>query len=124
MRQTGLALILPHGFDGAGPEHSSCRMERFLQLANSDGGIRYYSPSDKLERLSIDENKFYENYKTANFSMVNPTRPANMFHVLRRQMKRNFRSPLIVAGPKGCKFLFIFSAKARRMPLEIRRYGS
>ena len=101
MRQTGLALILPHGFDGAGPEHSSCRMERFLQLANSDGGIRYYSPSDKLERLSIDENKFYENYKTANFSMVNPTRPANMFHVLRRQMKRNFRSPLVIAGPKA-----------------------
>lgn len=78
-------------------------MERFLQLANSDGGIEYYEPAsgDKLNLLKIDDNKFYESYKTANFSLVNPTRPANMFHVLRRQMKRNFRSPLIVAGPKA-----------------------
>jgi 2-oxoglutarate dehydrogenase complex dehydrogenase (E1) component-like enzyme len=60
-----------------------------------------------MNRLSIDEKKFYENHRTANFSLVNPTKPANIFHVLRRQMKRNFRSPLIVAGPKACNLLFI-----------------
>ncbi|KAM6960870.1 2-oxoadipate dehydrogenase complex component E1 [Aplochiton taeniatus] len=78
--QCGLVILLPHGYDGAGPEHSSCRMERFLQMGDS-----------KEEGVDGDN---------VNMSMVNPTTPAQYFHLLRRQMIRNFRKPLIVAGPK------------------------
>lgn len=65
-RQTGLVLLLPHGYDGAGPEHSSCRMERFLQLSN--------------EEFEAKENK------DINMSIVYPTTPAQYFHLLRRQV--------------------------------------
>lgn len=102
LRQNALTLILPHGYDGAGPEHSSCRIERFLQLANSDGKIRSKKlTTDKSQPLSMDSEYFWEDIQSANFSFVFPTKPANIFHVLRRQMKRNFRKPLIIAGPKG-----------------------
>ncbi|RIB30188.1 dehydrogenase E1 and transketolase domain-containing protein 1 [Gigaspora rosea] len=83
LRQSGLVMLLPHGYDGAGPEHSSCRIERFLQLTN-----------DKFDIL--DENI----PSNPNMHIVNPTTPAQYFHVLRRQMKRNFRKPLIIATPK------------------------
>lgn len=78
--QSGLVILLPHGYDGAGPEHSSCRMERFLQMCDS-----------KEEGVDSD---------TVNMAVVNPTTPAQYFHLLRRQMIRNFRKPLIVVGPK------------------------
>lgn len=78
--QCGMVILLPHGYDGAGPEHSSCRMERFLQMCDS-----------KMEGVDGD---------TVNMSVVNPTTPAQYFHLLRRQMIRNFRKPLIVVGPK------------------------
>uniref|UniRef100_A0A672I6P0 2-oxoadipate dehydrogenase complex component E1 n=1 Tax=Salarias fasciatus TaxID=181472 RepID=A0A672I6P0_SALFA len=78
--QCGLVILLPHGYDGAGPEHSSCRMERFLQMCDS-----------KEEGVDGD---------TVNMAVVNPTTPAQYFHLLRRQMIRNFRKPLIVVGPK------------------------
>ncbi|XP_018602829.2 2-oxoadipate dehydrogenase complex component E1 [Scleropages formosus] len=78
--QSGMVILLPHGYDGAGPEHSSCRIERFLQLCDS-----------KEEGVDGD---------SVNMSVVHPTTPAQYFHLLRRQMIRNFRKPLIVASPK------------------------
>ncbi|CAM2098654.1 unnamed protein product [Caretta caretta] len=78
--QSGIVILLPHGYDGAGPEHSSCRMERFLQMCDS-----------------AEEGVDGDN---VNMSIVHPTTPAQYFHLLRRQMIRNFRKPLIVASPK------------------------
>ena len=73
-------MLLPHGYDGAGPEHSSCRIERFLQLTDSSEN-------------AVDSDD-------VNMQVVHPTTPAQMFHLIRRQMVRPFRKPLIVAGPK------------------------
>lgn len=110
LKQNGLVLLLPHGFDGAGPEHSTCRMERFLQMANSDGNNRQFTLKEhqsKREELKVHEPIFYENHNDSNFSFVVPTTPANFYHVLRRQMLRNYRKPLIVASAKTRNNLFI-----------------
>jgi len=80
LNQSGLVMLLPHGMDGAGPEHSSCHLERFLQMTDS-----------KEDGIDGDD---------VNMQVVNPTTPAQYYHLLRRQMIRNFRKPLIVAGPK------------------------
>ena len=72
LRMSGLVMLLPHGMEGQGPEHSSARLERYLQLCAED-----------------------------NMQVVNITSPANFFHALRRQVKRNFRKPLIVMSPKS-----------------------
>ncbi|KAF8304745.1 oxoglutarate dehydrogenase [Clavulina sp. PMI_390] len=84
LQRTGLVMSLPHGYDGQGPEHSSARMERFLQLCDDHPHV--FPPPEKLERQHQD----------ANMQVVYPTTPANYFHVLRRQNKREFRKPLII----------------------------
>ncbi|MDR3737320.1 MAG: 2-oxoglutarate dehydrogenase E1 component [Acidobacteriaceae bacterium] len=83
--QSGITLLLPHGYDGQGAEHSSCRLERYLQLADDDP----YSC-----RLTGHLNR------DTNWQVVNCTTPANYFHVLRRQLRRDYRKPLIVATSK------------------------
>jgi len=84
--QNGLVMLLPHGFDGNGPEHSSCRIERYLQMSDS-----FDSPITKPKR---------DLYEECNIQIVNCSTAANYFHVLRRQMLRPFRKPLIVVAPK------------------------
>jgi len=78
--QSSLTILLPHGLDGAGPEHSSARLERFLQMTDS-----------KEDGADGDD---------VNWFVVNPTTAAQYFHLLRRQMVRNFRKPLVVISPK------------------------
>jgi len=72
LRMSGLVMLLPHGFEGQGPEHSSARLERFLQLCAEE-----------------------------NWIVANCTTPANYFHVLRRQLHRSFRKPLVLMAPKS-----------------------
>jgi len=72
LRMNGLVMLLPHGYEGQGPEHSSARLERYLPISAED-----------------------------NWQVVVPTTPANYFHALRRQVRRNFRKPLVVMTPKS-----------------------
>ena len=91
MRQCGMVMLLPHGYDGQGAEHSSCRVERFLQAVDDDEDV-------------IPEN-MEEDYRNQiqhhNLQIVNCSTPANYFHVLRRQVHRQFRKPLVVVAPKS-----------------------
>jgi len=82
----GLVMLLPHGFDGNGPEHSSCRVERYLQLCDTPD-----TPKVKPKR---------DIYEECNMQVINATTAPQYFHVLRRQLLRPFRKPLVVVAPK------------------------
>lgn len=112
LRQSGLVLLLPHGYDGAGPEHSSCRMERYLQLCNSQVIAynsscfdKYYSFSENQKDTSLSWGCTTDGIdksllEPANLQVVVPSTPAQYFHLLRRQMQRPYRKPLVVVAPK------------------------
>lgn len=90
LRQSGLVMLLPHGYDGQGAEHSSCRMERFLQQVDED--------PDYIPSMAADERM---QIQRTNWQVVNCSTPANYFHCLRRQVHRDFRKPLVVISPKN-----------------------
>lgn len=87
--QSGLVMLLPHGYDGQGAEHSCARLGRFLQMSADDPFVIPW------EHLKERNQTFYNNIQ-----VVNPSTPANYFHFLRRQIRRDFRKPLIVMSPK------------------------
>jgi len=92
VRQSGLVMLLPHGMEGMGPEHSSARPERFLQQTKED--------SETYPDYAPEEFELRQNYNT-NWFICNITTPANFFHVLRRQVYLEFRKPLVVFTPKS-----------------------
>lgn len=93
VRQSGLVMMLPHGMEGMGPEHSSARPERFLQLCSEEPD---HFPDD-----AANAEFFMKQLYDCNMIVVNCTTPANYFHVLRRQIMLPFRKPLIVFTPKS-----------------------
>ncbi|CAO3575888.1 unnamed protein product [Absidia cylindrospora] len=89
LQRSGLVMTLPHGYDGQGPEHSSARIERYLQLCDEHP---YIFPSETSLQRQIQD---------CNMQVVYPTTPAQYFHVLRRQICRPFRKPLIIPFSKS-----------------------
>jgi 2-oxoglutarate dehydrogenase E1 component len=113
LQRSGIVLSLPHGYDGQGPEHSSGRMERYLQLCNEDP--RIFPSPDKLDRQHQD----------CNMQIAYCTKPSNVFHLLRRQMNRQFRkrkfsslvSHINVAANILLALILFFSKNLLRHPL-------
>lgn len=88
-QRSGIVLSLPHGYDGQGPEHSSARIERYLQMCNEDS--RGFPSPEKLERQ----------FQDCNMQVAYPSTPSSIFHLLRRQMHRQYRKPLILFFSKS-----------------------
>ncbi|KAL1139167.1 hypothetical protein AAG570_009227 [Ranatra chinensis] len=91
VRQSGLVMLLPHGLEGMGPEHSSARIERFLQMSSDDPD--YFPPES--EEFAIRQ------LHDINWIVANCSTPSNFFHILRRQIALPFRKPLVLMTPKS-----------------------
>lgn len=110
VRQSGLVMLLPHGMEGMGPEHSSARPERFLQMTKED--------AECFPDFAPEEFELKQSYNV-NWFICNITTPANFFHVLRRQVYMDFRKPLVIFTPKS-----LLRLESARSPLSDMEEGT
>ncbi|UMM29537.1 hypothetical protein L5515_011846 [Caenorhabditis briggsae] len=112
IRQSGLVMLLPHGYEGMGPEHSSARPERFLQMCNEDDEI-------DLDKIAFGGTFEAQQLHDTNWIVANCTTPANIYHLLRRQVTMPFRKPAVVFSPKS-----LLRHPMARSPVEDFQSGS